>query len=212
MNRRGERLRPSAPDFLYKEESIARTMRFREIPRKTLCRKGFEPDEVKKLPTRIASILAGILAEKEGFEPSRQLSHPTPLAGEPLRPLGYFSTGRFWRRERDSNPRCLAASLVFKTSAFNHSAISPQKTSISIIANRGGYVKRFFQSFSAGEGRGEPPSGERRRDLSAACERANRHGGKRGQPLTTSANFAPTYSPSAAGFTRICRPRCPALT
>ena len=32
------------------------------------------------------------LAEKEGFEPSRQLSHPTPLAGEPLRPLGYFST------------------------------------------------------------------------------------------------------------------------
>ncbi len=32
------------------------------------------------------------MAEKEGFEPSRQLSHPTPLAGEPLRPLGYFST------------------------------------------------------------------------------------------------------------------------
>ena len=31
------------------------------------------------------------MAEKEGFEPSRQLSHPTPLAGEPLRPLGYFS-------------------------------------------------------------------------------------------------------------------------
>ena len=24
----------------------------------------------------------GPLAEKEGFEPSRQLSHPTPLAGE----------------------------------------------------------------------------------------------------------------------------------
>ena len=33
-----------------------------------------------------------LMAEKEGFEPSRQLSHPTPLAGEPLRPLGYFST------------------------------------------------------------------------------------------------------------------------
>ena len=49
------------------------------------------------------------VAEKEGFEPSRQLSHPTPLAGEPLRPLGYFSI--YWRRERDSNPRCLAASL-----------------------------------------------------------------------------------------------------
>ena len=31
------------------------------------------------------------MAEKEGFEPSRRLSQPTPLAGEPLRPLGYFS-------------------------------------------------------------------------------------------------------------------------
>ena len=36
--------------------------------------------------------LSPLVAEKEGFEPSRQLSHPTPLAGEPLRPLGYFST------------------------------------------------------------------------------------------------------------------------
>ena len=34
-----------------------------------------------------------------------------------------------WRRERDSNPRCLATSLVFKTSALNHSAISPDRTS-----------------------------------------------------------------------------------
>ncbi len=34
-----------------------------------------------------------------------------------------------WRRERDSNPRCLATSLVFKTSALNHSAISPSQTS-----------------------------------------------------------------------------------
>ena len=43
-----------------------------------------------------------MVAEKEGFEPSRQLSHPTPLAGEPLRPLGYFSMVLNWRRERDS--------------------------------------------------------------------------------------------------------------
>ncbi len=62
------------------------------------------------------------LAEKEGFEPSRRLSQPTPLAGEPLRPLGYFSKSGFriaysilvnvpgenkWRREWDSNPRML---------------------------------------------------------------------------------------------------------
>ena len=32
---------------------------------------------------------------------------------------------RNWRRERDSNPRYLSVSLVFKTSAINRSAISP---------------------------------------------------------------------------------------
>ena len=32
-----------------------------------------------------------LLAEKEGFEPSRRSTRPTPLAGEPLQPLGYFS-------------------------------------------------------------------------------------------------------------------------
>ena len=31
----------------------------------------------------------------------------------------------FWRREWDSNPRRVAASLVFKTSSLNHSDISP---------------------------------------------------------------------------------------
>ena len=35
--------------------------------------------------------IAGFLAEKEGFEPSLRSSRTTPLAGEPLRPLGYFS-------------------------------------------------------------------------------------------------------------------------
>ena len=33
------------------------------------------------------------LAEKERFELSHRLSQSTPLAGEPLRPLGYFSIG-----------------------------------------------------------------------------------------------------------------------
>ena len=31
-----------------------------------------------------------LLAQKVGFEPTRRLPQPTPLAGEPLRPLGYF--------------------------------------------------------------------------------------------------------------------------
>ena len=32
-----------------------------------------------------------ILAEKEGFEPSMGVKAHTPLAGEPLRPLGHLS-------------------------------------------------------------------------------------------------------------------------
>ena len=118
------------------------------------------------------------VAEKEGFEPSRQSPQPTPLAGEPLtatwvllhgirfyafthlaeregfapaapppitpgrlkratdtlyrrrRTLPFESHHSFlliWRRERDSNPRCLATSLVFKTSSINHSDISPRQ-------------------------------------------------------------------------------------
>ncbi len=35
------------------------------------------------------------LAEKERFELSLQLSRTTPLAGEPLRPLGYFSNRKY---------------------------------------------------------------------------------------------------------------------
>ena len=34
------------------------------------------------------------LAEKQGFEPWLRFSRTTPLAGEPLRPLGYFSLNR----------------------------------------------------------------------------------------------------------------------
>ena len=70
------------------------------------------------------------VAEKEGFEPSRQSPQPTPLAGEPLTAtwvlLQLNILLKNWRRERDSNPRCLAASLVFKTSSINHSDISPR--------------------------------------------------------------------------------------
>ena len=49
--------------------------------------------------------------------------------GAPSAILGYFSISMCscWRRERDSNPRCLSTSPVFKTGALNLSAISPQK-------------------------------------------------------------------------------------
>jgi hypothetical protein len=35
---------------------------------------------------------------------------------------------REWRRERDSNPRSGNRKAVFKTAAFNHSAIPPAET------------------------------------------------------------------------------------
>ena len=69
------------------------------------------------------------VAEKEGFEPSRQSPQPTPLAGEPLTAtwvLLRIQLHRCWRRERDVNPRCLSASPVFKTGSINHSDISPR--------------------------------------------------------------------------------------
>ena len=52
---------------------------------------GFCKNKKERTETLYQSF-SPFMAEKEGFEPSRQLSHPTPLAGEPLRPLGYFST------------------------------------------------------------------------------------------------------------------------
>ncbi len=39
------------------------------------------------------------MAEKEGFEPSLRLTHTTPLAGEPLEPLGYFSVAQYFSSE-----------------------------------------------------------------------------------------------------------------
>ena len=40
---------------------------------------------------RSRRFISSFWAEKEGFEPSRRFSRPTPFPGEPLRPLGYFS-------------------------------------------------------------------------------------------------------------------------
>ena len=100
-----------------------------------ICRFALEFCNYKKERTEtLYQSFSPFMAEKPGFEPGRRLSHPTPLAGEPLRPLGYFSIC-IWRRERDSNPRCLSTSLVFKTSAINHSAISPCKPANMIISD-----------------------------------------------------------------------------
>ena len=72
-------------------------------------------------------MLCGFLAEKERFELSRRSSRPTPLAGEPLRPLGYFrrSMVNELAERVGFEPTDAFTSPVFKTGAFNHSAISP---------------------------------------------------------------------------------------
>ena len=64
---------------------------------------------------------------KRDLNPRAGVNQPTPLAGEPLRPLGYFSKAKSktWRRRRDSNPRFREETLVFKTSAFDRSATPP---------------------------------------------------------------------------------------
>ena len=79
------------------------------------------------------------MAEKEGFEPSRRSSRPTPLAGEPLRPLGYFSmveklsvfSHALIKSGGESGIRTHGSfeSPVFKTGSINHSDISPYRRS-----------------------------------------------------------------------------------
>ena len=62
------------------------------------------------------------------LNPRAGFIQPTPLAGEPLRPLGYFRRSMvfFQLAERVGfEPTDAFTSPVFKTGAFDHSAISP---------------------------------------------------------------------------------------
>ena len=56
-------------------------------------------------------------------------TRPTPLAGESLRPLGYFCKymGKYMAERVGFEPTDAFTSPVFKTGAFNHSATSPKK-------------------------------------------------------------------------------------
>ena len=76
------------------------------------------------------------LAQKEGFEPSRAFYTPTPLAGEPLRPLGYFCMVENNHNIADLKrlaervgfePTDACTSPVFKTGSLNRSDISPNR-------------------------------------------------------------------------------------
>ena len=62
----------------------------------------------------------------------RALPPDNRLAGGPIRPLWHLPSMRFVeRREWDSNPRCRASdTVVFKTTAINHSATPPRRSHI----------------------------------------------------------------------------------
>ena len=102
----------------------------------------------KKIPqTLINQGFTGHLAEKERFELSLRFTRTTPLAGEPLRPLGYFSMSRYaqWENggERGIRTPGACASLVFKTSAINRSAISPRPRWIGLSPKRLNIISPF---------------------------------------------------------------------
>ena len=68
------------------------------------------------------------LARKEGFEPSHVVWTPTPLAGEPLRPLGYFRRNKNIHKMAERvgfEPTDAHTSPVFKTGSLNRSDTSP---------------------------------------------------------------------------------------
>ena len=70
---------------------------------------------------------SGFGAEGGSRTLARVFKPPTPLAGEPLRPLGYFCRN-IWRSLAERvgfEPTDAFTSPVFKTGAFDHSAISP---------------------------------------------------------------------------------------
>ena len=139
-------------------------------------------------------------AQMERFELSHRLSQSTPLAGEPLEPLGYIclcgwtscAAQASWRRERDSNPRCLSTSLVFKTSAFNRSAISPREPAISIIACRRIFVKYQFEGISDSVRRLE--GGEERRGTASSGCSAHSRGQFPAGKVTASGRPSATWS------------------
>ena len=88
------------------------------------------------------------MAEKEGFEPSRQLPHPTPLAGEPLRPLGYFSTA--YKNMKLAEREGFDPPVPFDITGFQDQRLQPLghlsllEPATNIIPDRSGFVNRKF--------------------------------------------------------------------
>ena len=68
------------------------------------------------------------------MNPRAGFIQPTPLAGEPLRPLGYFRRSMVFYKMAERvgfEPTETCASPVFKTGSLNHSDISPSAEEFS---------------------------------------------------------------------------------
>ena len=67
------------------------------------------------------------MEEGKGFEPSEPVTRFSPLAGEPFQPLRHPSENYFKKMEEEQGfePWVYCYTTVFKTVAFDHSAILP---------------------------------------------------------------------------------------
>ena len=95
----------------------------------------------------------GFLAEKPGFEPGLRLTHTTPLAGEPLRPLGYFSMSSSYAVKKTGGERGIRTPGTFRYHWFSRPAPSTARpslhngTSFISIPRFHRFVKRKFTFF-----------------------------------------------------------------
>ena len=84
-----------------------------------------------------------LLAEKQGFEPWRPFADPTPLAGEPLRPLGYFSNMMLAEREGFEPPvPCgITGFQDRRLKPLGHLSVPSEHTGLPIAEQQKYYIK-----------------------------------------------------------------------
>ncbi len=103
---------------------------------------GLDMGHVKARP-----LISKKMAEREGFEPSKELSSFTRLAGErlqPSRPSLRKAAENFLAEGVGFEPTVPLGTAVFKTAAFSHSAIPP----VSFISFYFNIICLNSQSFS----------------------------------------------------------------
>ena len=108
-------------------------------------------NSIRKIPE--TQRFRGFCAEKPGFEPGLRLTHTTPLAGEPLRPLGYFSMSSSYAVKKTGGERGIRTPGTFRYHWFSRPAPSTARpslhngTSFVSIPRFHRFVKRKFTFF-----------------------------------------------------------------